>query len=520
MVSSIGGNVATNAGGPHCLKYGITTNHVLGLEMVIGTGDVVSVGGKAADRPGYDLTGTMVGNEGTFGLVTAITVRLLHLPEAVKTALASFASLVEASEAVSAIIAAGIIPAALEMLDDAMIGAVNAAVGKVYPDGAGAVLLIELDGPRAEVEAQAERVAAICRERQALMVTVARDETERALLWKGRKEAAGAVGRITTAYLLQDAVVPRSKLPQIMREMVAISTRHRLLFANVFHAGDGNLHPLICYDDRKPGALAARLAGRRQILPLDPPGWAARSLGGIAATQASGPLRQRYGTMRDLLLGVRFAQADGVLTWGGAKVVKSVSGYDVPKLMVGALGTLGVLLELTLRLHPAPDHEATWLASFGTPGHAQECVAALLDSTVQTNRLEVLDGRVLAACSLPVSAAALAVSIGTVEPAVRAQEGLVKAIVQRARGAVQTMGASFWKTYDRALAGFDGVTLRIGTVPARLVETLGAVQAVLPGAAVAGAAGLRALRALVTHAHLSLLLPPLQRLRATVGEGR
>jgi len=266
MVSSIGGNVATNAGGPHCLKYGITTNHVLGLEIVTGTGDVVSVGGKAADRPGYDLTGTIVGNEGTFGLVTAITVRLLHAPEAVKTALASFASLVEASEAVSAIIAAGIIPAALEMLDDAMIGAVNAAVGKVYPDGAGAVLLIELDGPRAEVEAQAERVAAICRERQALVVTVARDEAERALLWKGRKEAAGAVGRITAAYLLQDAVVPRSKLPQIMREMVAISRRYDLLFANVFHAGDGNLHPLICYDDRKPGELERAQQANEELL--------------------------------------------------------------------------------------------------------------------------------------------------------------------------------------------------------------------------------------------------------------
>src|SRR5262249_5496549 len=219
-----------------------------------------------ADRAGYDLTGTMVGNEGTFGLVTAITVRLTHLPEVVKTALASFASLVEASEAVSAIIAAGIIPAALEMLDDAMIGAVNAAVGKVYPDGAGAVLLIELDGPRAEVEAQAERVAAICRERQALMVTVARDEAERALLWKGRKEAAGAVGRITAAYLLQDAVVPRSRLPQIMREMVAISRRHNLLFANVFHAGDGNLHPLICYDDRKPGELERAQQANEELL--------------------------------------------------------------------------------------------------------------------------------------------------------------------------------------------------------------------------------------------------------------
>ena len=266
------------------------------------------------------------------------------------------------------------------------------------------------------------------------------------------------------------------------------------------------------------GVLAAHLAGHRQTLPLDPPGWTARSLGGIAATQASGPLRQRYGTMRDLLLGVRFAQADGVLTWGGAKVVKSVSGYDVPKLMVGALGTLGVLLELTLRLHPAPDYEATWLAGFRTPAHAQECVAALLDSTVQTNRLEILDGRVLAACSLPVTAAALAVSIGTVEPAVRAQEGLVRAIVQRAQGTVQTMGASFWKTYDRALAGFDGVVLRIGSVPARLEETLGAVQALLPGAAVAGAAGLGALRALVTHADAPALRAPLERLRATVAE--
>jgi len=266
------------------------------------------------------------------------------------------------------------------------------------------------------------------------------------------------------------------------------------------------------------GVLAAHLAGHRQTLPLDPPGWTARSLGGIAATQASGPLRQRYGTMRDLLLGVRFAQADGVLTWGGAKVVKSVSGYDVPKLMVGALGTLGVLLELTLRLHPAPDYEATWLAGFRTPAHAQECVTALLDSTVQTSRLEILDGRVLAACSLPVTAAALAVSIGTVEPAVRAQEGLVRAIVQRAQGTVQTMGASFWKTYDRALAGFDGVVLRIGSVPARLEETLGAVQALLPGAAVAGAAGLGALRALVTHADATALRAPLERLRATVAE--
>jgi glycolate dehydrogenase FAD-linked subunit len=255
MVSSIGGNVSTNAGGPHCLKYGITTNHVLGLELVTGHGRLVTLGGKTVDGPGYDLTGVAVGSEGTFGLVTAATVRLTHLPESVKTVLAAFRSVVEASETVSAIIASGMIPAALEMLDEAIIKAINAGTGAGYPEGAGAVLLIELDGPRAEVETQGERAAALCRQRGALSVSVARDEAERALLWKGRKEAAGAVGRLTAAYLLQDAVVPRSKLPQIMREMMAIGERYGLLIANVFHAGDGNLHPMICYDDRRADEL-------------------------------------------------------------------------------------------------------------------------------------------------------------------------------------------------------------------------------------------------------------------------
>jgi glycolate oxidase len=266
MVSSIGGNVSTNAGGPHCLKYGITTNHVLGLEMVTGSGDLVRLGGKTVDRPGYDLTGIAVGSEGTFGLVTAVTVRLTHLPEAVKTALASFRTVVDASETVSAIIASGMIPAALEMLDEAIIKAINAGTGAGYPEGAGAVLLIELDGPRAEVEVQAERAAAICRQRGALSVSVARDDAERALLWKGRKEAAGAVGRLTASYLLQDAVVPRSRLPQIMREMVAIGERYGLLIANVFHAGDGNLHPMICYDDRRPEELARAKEANEELL--------------------------------------------------------------------------------------------------------------------------------------------------------------------------------------------------------------------------------------------------------------
>jgi glycolate oxidase len=266
MVSSIGGNVSTNAGGPHCLKYGITTNHVLGLELVTGGGDVVRVGGKTVDRPGYDLTGVAVGSEGTFALVTAITVRLTHAPEAVKTVLAAFPSVVDASRVVSAAIAAGMTPAAMEMLDDAIIRAINAGTGAGYPEGAGAVLLIELDGPRAEVETQAERAAAICREHGALSVSVARDEAERALLWKGRKEAAGAVGRLTAAYLLQDAVVPRSKLPQIMRDVVAIGERYGLLIANVFHAGDGNLHPMICYDDTRPEELEKAKEANEELL--------------------------------------------------------------------------------------------------------------------------------------------------------------------------------------------------------------------------------------------------------------
>src|SRR5215470_6964073 len=247
MVSSIGGNASTNAGGPHCLKYGITVNHVLGLELVTGAGEILRVGGKAVDAPGYDLTGALVGGEGTLGLLTAITVRLLHVPAGVKTLLASFSAIEDASETVSAIVGAGITPAALEMIDEVFVRAIN--------KGAGAVLLIELDGPAAEIEAQAGRIVQICRDHAALEIRVARDEAERALLWKGRKEAAGAVGRVSSTWILQDAVVPRSRLPEIMREVMAIGARHRLVIANVFHAGDGNLHPMILYDDRVAGEL-------------------------------------------------------------------------------------------------------------------------------------------------------------------------------------------------------------------------------------------------------------------------
>jgi glycolate oxidase len=266
MVSSIGGNAATNAGGPHALKYGNVAHHVLGLEMVTGAGEVLQLGGPVAERPGYDLTGVVVGSEGTLGLITKVTVRLTRAAEAVRTALATFESIELASAAVSAIIAEGIVPAALEAMDEPIIRAVEAGVHAGYPTDAKAVLLTELDGPAAEVEAQAEAVARICRATGALTMRVARDEAERALLWKGRKEAAGAVGRITHNYVLQDAVVPRSRLPTVMAEIQGIAARHGLVVANVFHAGDGNLHPMICYDERVPGEFERALDANEAIL--------------------------------------------------------------------------------------------------------------------------------------------------------------------------------------------------------------------------------------------------------------
>jgi len=266
--SSIGGNVAENAGGPHCLKYGATTMHVLGLELVLSSGEIVQIGGKTLDCPGYDLTGLFVGSEGTMGIATKITVRLLRKPEAVQTLLASFRLIDDASEVVSEIIAAGIIPSALELMDRHIIRALEEWLHIGYPEGAGAVLLIELDGPAAEIEAQARGIERICRRHAVLDLRAARDDQERALLWKGRKGAAAAVGRITHEYYLQDGVVPRTKLPQVLREIEAIGQRYSFLIANVFHAGDGNLHPLICFDSRREGELQRAIAAGADIMRL------------------------------------------------------------------------------------------------------------------------------------------------------------------------------------------------------------------------------------------------------------
>ncbi|HET9859945.1 MAG TPA: FAD-linked oxidase C-terminal domain-containing protein [Nocardioidaceae bacterium] len=253
QICSIGGNVAENSGGAHCLKYGFTTNHVTGLKVVSPDGDVVRLGGKAPDPPGYDLRGAFVGSEGTLGIATEVTVRLVRAPESVRTLLAAFGSTDDAGAAVSSIIGAGVIPAAIEMMDALAIEAAEAAVQCGYPAGAGAVLVVELDGPAAEVEEQFVQVERHCELAGAFEIRIAADDVERALIWRGRKSAFAAVGRISPDYIVQDGVIPRTSLPGVLRRMGELSAERGLRVANVFHAGDGNLHPLVLFDDTVAG---------------------------------------------------------------------------------------------------------------------------------------------------------------------------------------------------------------------------------------------------------------------------
>jgi len=247
---TIGGNVSENAGGPHTLAYGVTTNHILGLEMVMPTGELARIGGKAVDAPGYDLCGLFVGSEGTLALVTEVTVRLARLPEAVKTLLAIYDRVDGATETVVEITARGITPAACEMLDGWTLRAVEAWVHAGFPLDSAAVLLIEVDGMREAVEQHAKDISEVCTMHGAREVRVARDAAERDLLWKGRKNAFGAVGRLSPTYYVQDGVIPRTKLPQTLREIERIGKENGFVIGNIFHAGDGNLHPIILFDAR------------------------------------------------------------------------------------------------------------------------------------------------------------------------------------------------------------------------------------------------------------------------------
>jgi len=257
QICSIGGNVAENSGGAHCLKYGFTTNHVLGADFVTPQGDLVRLGGTAPDSPGYDLLGAVVGSEGTLGIVTSVTVRLVRLPEEVRTVLVGFESTDQAGAAVSAIIAAGIVPAAIEMMDALAIEAAEEAVHCNYPEGAGAVLVVELDGAAVEVAEEYAEVERLCADNGSFETRLATDPVDRALIWKGRKSAFAAVGRISPDYIVQDGVIPRTALPEVLKAISDLSGTSGVRVANVFHAGDGNLHPLVLFDESVEGEAEA-----------------------------------------------------------------------------------------------------------------------------------------------------------------------------------------------------------------------------------------------------------------------
>ena len=265
---TIGGNVGENAGGPHTLIYGVTTNHVLGLEIVTAEGEVMEVGGSTSDTPGYDLTGLLIGSEGTLCVVTKIIVRMVHLSESVKTMVAIFDAMDDASNTVSEIISSGVIPSAIEMMDQMILQAVEDDSHAGYPLDAAAVLLMESEGMVENVREQVEQIVQICEKHHARSVRIAANEEERARFWSGRKNAFGAVGRVSPEFYVQDGVVPRTRLPYVLRRVSEICTTYNLRVGNVFHAGDGNLHPLILFDSQIPGEVERVRQAGHEILQV------------------------------------------------------------------------------------------------------------------------------------------------------------------------------------------------------------------------------------------------------------
>ncbi len=267
-VTTIGGNFGENAGGPHCLKYGVTSNHVLGAEVVLDNGEVIRVGGKALDNPGFDLLGILGASEGTLGIVTEATLRIVPKAEAIKTMLCIFDSIEDGGNTVTAIIGEGMIPATLEMMDNLTIKAVEEAYHVGFPLDAAAILIVELDGLKDGMDRLTERILAICRQHKVREIRVAKDQAERDKIWAGRKGAFGAVGRLRPNYLVNDGTVPRTRLPETLAKVVEIGKKYRLPIANVFHAGDGNLHPLILFDERDKDELARVHAAATEIMEV------------------------------------------------------------------------------------------------------------------------------------------------------------------------------------------------------------------------------------------------------------
>ncbi len=325
---TIGGNVAENSGGPHTLKYGVTTNHILGLEVVLPDGTVVEMGGPAADAPGYDLTGLFVGSEGTFGIATKILVRLTPNAEGVKTALAIFDTVGDACRAVTEILARGILPAAIEMIDQKTLRAVEQYIHAGLPQDAAALLLVEADGLIDDLPLQAERIMEACRAAKAREVRLAKDDAERAKLWKGRKQAFGALGRIAPNYYTHDGVIPRTKLPEVLEEIGRISERNRVIIANVFHAGDGNLHPVVLYDEREEGVIDRVRKASDEILGL-----VAKVGGGLSGEHGIGLEKLSY--MKDF-----FGEAD-LLEMCRIRDVFNPKGLCNPGKAIPAAGACG-----------------------------------------------------------------------------------------------------------------------------------------------------------------------------------
>ena len=538
-VSTLGGNIGENSGGPRCLKYGVTTNHVLGLEMILSDGEIIRTGGAALDPPGYDLRGAIIGSEGTFGIVTEITVRILPTHEAITTMLAIYDDIAAAARSVSAIIGAGIVPTTLEMMDAPIIKAVEDSYACGYPRDAAAVLIIEVEGPAAGLDHQARSIRERCMQNGCREINEASNSAERNRLWEGRRGAFGAVARLAPSYLVNDCSVSRTKLPEALERVTEISKKYEIPHGNVFHAGDGNLHPLLLFDSRDAGqmkrvkkagweimeacvelggtisgehgigvekqdamhmvfsgadldyqvdvkaafdpqnllnpgkvipasrpeaksraglstagihgdalgtliqtvqiaakekrallpvgcgsrqdfgnlspvalvplesthldgiveydppnqvvtvsaglsleTLQGELQSHNQWLPLRPPfSPGQHSLGGLAATAACGPERMMYGSVRDLMLGLRFINGKGQLISAGGRVVKNVAGYDITRLMVGSSGTLGMITEMTLKLATIPERCCA-LRAHGPLNDCAELAAGIIQSNL------------------------------------------------------------------------------------------------------------------------------------------